>query len=322
MNKNDMAYVSQIPAKVNFPRRQFKPMGVGIELQIDLAEMPVDPITNNEYIFVAVDIFSQYVYAIALPDKKSETTAKALQTILSENPFPLAENLQYIGTDQGGEFGGAFLGLLKRRNIKLFTFRGKSKAAYAEECIRKIKRPLFTQLREHHSDAWNRLLPWVIKSCNEAWNSTVETSPEKANRMSAEPEVREAMEHNKARRKRAMQKRYARIGPEYEFPLGMYVLVDYPRQSVINYKESDLQRGVIYRIYAKNSNEEPYTYRVKDMSGNKINKAVYAYEMYPALDPKSAVGKKQLHSIEAIVGERGSGPTLEKLVKWVGYPAK
>ena len=316
----DMAYVSQIPAKVNFPRRQFKPLGVGIELQIDLAEMPLSPTSNNRYIFVAVDIFSQYIYAKAMDNKKSKTSTMTFKQILDENPFPLADNLQYVGTDQGGEFAGDFLIFLNSLGIKLFTFRGKSKAAYAEESIRKIKRPLMTLLRAQHSDAWDKILPAVVLSCNRAWNSTLNRSPEEANSLLVEPEVREAIEQSKERRKKAMQKRYSRIGPEPEFPLGMYVLIDYKRNAMS--KESDYQRGTVYKIYAKNSDSEPILYRVEDLSGKKINKAFYGYEMYPALDPNSDEGKQQRHSIERIVAQRGRGSNLEKLVKWVGYPKK
>jgi hypothetical protein len=125
------AYIQQVPAKVHFPTRHITSLGSGLQCQIDLAEFPPSP-RGSKYVMLMIDVFSQMYYGKCLEDKNSSTTAKALADLLEENPFPLAANLTSIGADWGGEFQAEFAQLCERRHIRLFYYRGRSKAAMAE----------------------------------------------------------------------------------------------------------------------------------------------------------------------------------------------
>lgn len=240
------AYVTRIPARIHFPRRNIDKLGVGLQTQGDLGFLPPTPRGVN-YFLLVVDIFSQFIYVKCLADKKATTTAKAFADILDENPFPLGANIQSFGSDYGTEFQGAFAQLLRERNIKQFAYRGLSKASYAELSIRHVKAKLLAILRGKVSNEWDTMLQPVVDTLNRTYNSAIERTPEQANSVISEEAVRQSLARNVERRNRATAKKYRRQ-KEKEFPVGSYVYADYKR-SGLNSKESDYQRGQVSTLY-------------------------------------------------------------------------
>lgn len=234
------AYVQQIPAKVHFPTRHVNSLGSGLQVQVDLGEFPTSPRGSN-YLMLMVDIFSQYYYGKCLEDKNSSTTTAALADILEENQYPLAANLQSIGSDWGGEFQSEFARFCERKNIRLFYFRGRNKAAFAEHGLRVVKAKIYTLARGQFTDQWDLLVPSVLATLNRTYNSALDCTPEEANSVLNGERVREALARNRARRDHAASKKYARL-KEPEFAIGNYVYLNYKRPA-FNAKESDSQRG-------------------------------------------------------------------------------
>ena len=239
------AYVTQIPSRHHFPRRNVDKLGCGVQVQIDLGQMPTSPRGAN-YFLICIDIFSQYLYVKSLANKNSETTAQAFSDILEENPYPLAANLSSVGSDYGKEFAGAFSRMLQSKNIKLFMFRGLSKAQYAERAIRTVKGKLYTVLRGQISNQWDLLIEDIVDTLNHTYNSAIERTPSEANSVLKEDDVRVSLARNVARRNAASSEKYRNVR-EPEYAIGAYVYANYRRDG-LSAKESDMQRGQVNRI--------------------------------------------------------------------------
>lgn len=86
-------------------------LDIGEMLQIDLLDYQKYAKSNNgfKYIFIAVDIFSRYAYAVPIKNKEPKNVLEAFKTI----PFiPKA-----IFSDSGNEFKGVFLNYLKEKEV-------------------------------------------------------------------------------------------------------------------------------------------------------------------------------------------------------------
>lgn len=97
--------------------RPFKPwQNISMDL-IDFSQnaLPQAP----KYILVVVDNYSRYMFAKTMVNKTAETTAKNLEKILDDiNKFKRDDQkITKIITDDGGEFKGPVITLLKERKI-------------------------------------------------------------------------------------------------------------------------------------------------------------------------------------------------------------
>lgn len=75
---------------------------------------------GREYLFVAIDDTTRYLYAAVMTDKTGETAGEFLEEVLATSPFVI----EAVMTDNGKEYKGkidrghAFEALLDRGNIK------------------------------------------------------------------------------------------------------------------------------------------------------------------------------------------------------------
>ena len=101
-------YVKRCPVCQQQQRRQHRAALVPItakrlfeRIVIDLIDFTLKPSHGYRYIFHAVDHFSKYHWAWAIPNKESVSVAFCLSTLLAD-----IGPVQYIQSDQGGEFKG------------------------------------------------------------------------------------------------------------------------------------------------------------------------------------------------------------------------
>ena len=99
--------------------RRYGIQRVNHQLECDLFSIQRFEKYNEGYkwVFACIDIFSKYGYAIPLKDKRATTVVKALDTILSELPYPP----RVIFSDRGSEMTAREMtNYLKRRGIQQF----------------------------------------------------------------------------------------------------------------------------------------------------------------------------------------------------------
>ena len=172
------------PPKKNYPTNKIVYNHIDEIWSIDLADMIDYKISNNKgfrYIFVIIDNFSKYLWAIPLKNKYSQTITNEFSNILTTSKRkPLK-----IESDRGSEFyNTVFQNLMKSKNIhhySRFTDKGPS---IAERVIRTIRNLLKKPVFEKGNADWLSELTSVIKQYNNTIHSSTKMTPIQASKKS------------------------------------------------------------------------------------------------------------------------------------------
>ena len=174
---------------------------------IDLADMIDYKISNNKgfrYIFIIIDNFSKYLWAIPLKNKHSQTIKKEISNIITTSKRkPLK-----IKSDRGTEFyNSIFQNFLKTKNIhhySRFTDKGPSIAERVIRTVRNfLKKPVFEKGRAD----WLSELESVIKQYNNTIHHSIKMTPNQASKKSNEKLV-----YNNLKDKTEIQKPKFKLG--------------------------------------------------------------------------------------------------------------
>ena len=140
-------------------------------------------IKGFRYMFVIKDNFSEYLWAIPLKNKNSQTKTQDFSKILTtsrRSPFKLE-------SDRGKEwYNSIFQNFLKAKNIQhyaRFTDKGPS---IAERVIRTVRNLLKKPVSLEGNADWLSKLPSVIKNYNITIHSSTKMAPIQASKKSNE----------------------------------------------------------------------------------------------------------------------------------------
>ena len=160
------------PPKKNYPTNKLIHNHIDEIWSIDLADMIDYKTSNNKgyrYIFIVIDNFSKYLWAIPLKNKYSQTIANEFSNILTTSKRkPLK-----IESDRGSEFfNSIFQNFLKSKNIhhySRFTNKGPSIAERVIRTIRNLLKSRFSRKEEligylnYHLLLINIIIPFTIQ---------------------------------------------------------------------------------------------------------------------------------------------------------------
>ena len=146
-------------------------------------------ISNNKgfrYIFIIIDKYSKYLWAIVLKNKYSQTITNEFSNILTTSNRKALK----IESDRGSEFyNSVFQTFLKTKNIQhysRYTDRGPSIAERVIRTVRNLlKKPIFLA---GNAD-WLSELPSVIKQYNNTIHHSIKMTPNQASKKSNERKV-------------------------------------------------------------------------------------------------------------------------------------
>ena len=177
------------PPKKNYPTNKVIYNHVDEIFSIDLADMNDYKISNNKsyrYIFIVIDNFSKYLWAIPLKNKYSQTITNEFSNILTTSKRkPLK-----LESDRGSEFYNCiFQNFLKSKNIQhysRFTDKGPS---IAERLIRTLRNLLKKPVFEKGRADWLSELPSVFNKYNNTIHHSTKMKPIDASKKSNEKEV-------------------------------------------------------------------------------------------------------------------------------------
>ena len=188
------------PPRKNFPTNKIKYNHIDEIWSIDLADFSDYKISNNKnyrYIFIIIDKFSKYLWAIPLKNKYSQTITKKFSNILTKSKRkPLK-----LESDRGTEFHNSiFQNFLKSKNIQhysRYTDKGPSIAERVKRTVRNLlKKPIFLA---GNAD-WLSELPSVIKQYNNTIHSSTKMTPNQASKKSKEKEVYSNLRDDRVKR--------------------------------------------------------------------------------------------------------------------------
>ena len=191
MSKKDLMkiFIDEIyskPPRKNYPTNKIVYNHIDEIWSIDLADMIDYKTSNNKgfrYIFIIIDNFSKYLWAIPLKNKFSQTIKNEFSNILTTSKRKLLK----LESDRGSEFyNSVFQNFLKIKNIQhysRFTDKGPS---IAERVIRTVRNLLKTPVFLAGNADWISELQSVIKQYNNTIHHSIKMTPVQASKKSTE----------------------------------------------------------------------------------------------------------------------------------------
>ena len=164
---------------------------------IDLADMSDYKISDNKsyrYIFIVIDNFSKYLWAIPLKNKYSQTITNEFSNILTTSKRkPLR-----IESDRGTEFyNSIFQNFLKVKNIQHYSRYTDKGPSIAERVIRTIRNLLKKPVFEKVKADWLSELQSIITKYNNTIHMSTKMTPIQASKKSNEKLVYNNLKDNK-----------------------------------------------------------------------------------------------------------------------------
>ena len=170
------------PPRKNFPTNKIVYNHIDEIWSIDLADMVDYKVSNNKgfrYIFIILDNFSKYLWAIPLKNKYSQTITNEFSNILTTSKRSPVK----LESDRGTEFyNSIFQNFLRLKNIhhySRFTDKGPSIAERVIRTVRNLlKKPVFLA----GEASWISELSSVIKQYNNTIHSSTKMTPIQASK--------------------------------------------------------------------------------------------------------------------------------------------
>ena len=177
------------PPKKNYPTNKIVYNHIDEIWSIDLADMIDYKISNNKgfrYIFIVIDNFSKYLWAIPLKNKYSQTITNEFSNVLTTSKRkPLK-----LESDRGSEFYNTiFQNFLKSKNIQHYSRYTDIGPSIAERVIRTIRNLLKKPVFEKGNADWISELPCVTKQYNNTIHHSIKMTPNQASKKVNEKEV-------------------------------------------------------------------------------------------------------------------------------------
>ena len=174
---------------------------------VDLADFSDYKTSNNKgyrYIFIVIDNFSKYLWAIPLKNKYSQTITNEFSNILIKSKRkPLK-----IESHRGSEFyNSIFQNLLRSKNIQHYSRYTDKGPSIAERVIRTVRSLLKKPVFEKGNANWLSELPSVIKQYNNTIHHSIKMTPNQASKKSNEKKV-----YSNLKDKREVRKPKFRLG--------------------------------------------------------------------------------------------------------------
>ena len=205
LTKNFIDEIYSTPSRKNYPTNKIVYNHTDEIWSIDLADMIDYKISNNKgyrYIFIVINNFSKYLWAIPLKNKYGQAITNEFLNILTKSKRkPLK-----IESDRGTEFyNSIFQNLLKSENIHHYSRYTDKGPSIAERVIRTIRNLLKKPVFEKGNADWLSELPPVIMQYNNTIHSSTKMTP-----IQASKESNEKIVYSNLRDRREVQK------PEFE----------------------------------------------------------------------------------------------------------
>ena len=290
MSRAGIAYELHRPARIHFQRRHVLTKGLYDLFQSDLVEMVPYFKANKgyKYILIVIDVYSKYVWAKPLKNKKGIEVTTNFEQILKQLPIMP----KHIQTDQGSEFYNThFKSMLHTYNIKHYSVYSSMKACVAERFIRTLKTKIFKKFTEKGTHNWIELLPEIVREYNQTVHSTIKMKP-------ADVKDNSLLKTVYA---------YSNSNCKPKFKIGDFVRISKHRSAFAKSYLS-LWSTEIFKIYSI-QNTSPVTYLLQDLKASKISGAFYAEELQKTKYPN-------IYLVEKVLKTKGK----KIYVKWLGFP--
>ena len=170
---------SKAPKK-NYPTNKIIYNYIDDLWSIDLADFLDYKTSNNKgfrYVFIVIDNFSKYLWAIPLKNKYSQTITNDFSNIITTSK----RKPNKLESDRGSEFyNSMFQNLLKSKNIRHYSRYTDKGPSIAERVIRTLRNLLKKPVFEKGKADWLSELPSVVKKYNNTIHHSIKMTPNQA----------------------------------------------------------------------------------------------------------------------------------------------
>ena len=172
------------PPRKNYPANKIVYNNIDEIWSIDLTDMIDYKISNNKgfrYIFIIIDDFSKYLWAISLKNIYSQTITNEFSNILTTSK---RKHLK-IESDRGSEFyNSIFQNFLKSQNIHHYSRYTDKGPSIAERVLRTIRNLLKKPVFEKGNADWISELHSGVKKYNNTFHHRIKMKPIDASKKS------------------------------------------------------------------------------------------------------------------------------------------
>ena len=191
---------SKLPLR-NYPTNKIVYNHIDEIWSIDLVDMIDYKISNNKgyrYIFIVIDNYSKYLWAIPLKNKYSQTITNEFSNIITTSKRkPLK-----LESDRGTDFyNSIFQNLLKSKYIRHYSRYTDKGPSIAERVIRTLRKLLKKPVFEKGKADWLSELPSVVKKYNNTIHHSIKMTPVQASKKSNEKIVYINLKDNRVKQK-------------------------------------------------------------------------------------------------------------------------
>jgi hypothetical protein len=147
----------------------------GRVMGIDLADLQTIAWNGYQYILTGIDLFSKRGYARPLKNKRKETVAKEMDSILKE-----AGRILSVRSDRGSEFINPVFGaVLKKHDVhQVLSLPGKPQSNGQIERFNGILKGMIRKvMRASGSRDWPEFLPLLVENYNNSIHTTTKVKP-------------------------------------------------------------------------------------------------------------------------------------------------
>ena len=302
--KKQEVYSLTRPARHRFVRSQVRVNGLDDMWDADLIDMAFSAKENDNvhFILIVIDIFSRYVWTVALQTKTGPEVASAFETIFKNKRTP-----NIIRSDQGKEFLNKHVqAIYKMYNVKHFITYNEPKANYAEHVIKTIKMRVARYTLKQSNARYIDVLQNITQSYNNTHHHSIGTTPASVNKAN-EGEIRLAQYMLRQKYKSTHTK---------PFKVGDVVRISHVCK-VFDKEYHQKWTGELFKVATVRFRDEHHVYTLKDWNDEVIMGTFYHYELQTF-----SVDANTVYKIEKVLKTRTYKCKKQVLVRWLHWPSK
>ena len=279
------------------------------QFDCDTADMSYYTSHNNgyKYFVLLIDIFTRYVWTVALKTKTGKEMVKALNSVFSKGDKP-----ERLRTDKGTEYLNHHLQTyLREVGVKHFETQNEPKSSYAERAILSVKTRITKYMTHKQTHKWTDILEKVTQSYNHTYHRSIKQTP--ASYTEKDEAYQWKLQYETLTREPSRKKGRV-FHPRYKFKVGQSVRISFLRKSFQKQHDERWSRE-IYRIAERSIKAGIPEYTLLDYGGEIIKGKFYQSQLLKA-------SPQERYLVESILKRRKRGKKKEVLVKWKGWSSR
>jgi hypothetical protein len=255
------------------------------------------------YFMLAIDIFSRFVWCVAIKTPSGNQVKKAFTSIFHSKRLP-----ERVRTDKGSEYTNREVEkYFKENDIIHFVTQNEVKANFAERAIQSIKGKIMRYMRAKQTRVWFNQLENIVKSYNKTYHRSIKQSPISVTKEDENKIWNILYPMSKVSLPKVLH---------YRFNVGDIVRISKLRVPFQRYY-NEHWTNELFIIKERDFQQYIPVYHLTDYAKENIEGIFYENELQ-----KVIVDENTKYNIEKVIKERMNNGRKEVLVRWVGWPKK